>query len=161
MKYEDAQLAVDKYTAGFLWLLQIQEWDVQVNHNNFNGERTAGDVVIDLDYRRATIRLDYTWADDEEELLGWLFHECIHILVGQYELFKTCAFQHVEGAGLQALKRIWVFAMERTIVSIEHAFKNGVGKTAKEVSEAGLEKAAQAMPGKYGEKDSEGTTGKE
>jgi hypothetical protein len=108
-------------------MLQVQDWKVTFRvEENPDGETNAASVTTDINYCKATVRIHPEFAASEDDVIDSIRHELLHLLFEPYDLYREAIRQLLPVRDLAAEDRLWVYAMERTLLNFERTFDNGV-----------------------------------
>ena len=100
--------------------LYLNNWHFNIQYEILDGN-TAGNVLIQPKYMRATIAIDASKHDDKKEVLDTLRHEMCHIVCGEMELVKELARQPITTEeSANALDVVFSHAIEKTVTAMEN-----------------------------------------
>jgi hypothetical protein len=76
----------------------------------------------EVNYSRATITLDPTKFDTEDEVIKALEHELLHVVLAPFDLYRNLVTQHI-GPEEVALTRVeqtaWEYMIEQQVINLE------------------------------------------
>lgn len=99
--------------------LGLQPWTLLVRYDRLpDGE--PGNIMIQAPYERATITLDPSQIESQQEALHTLRHELIHVMIWPMHGFSDAITPALPGGGMSASEfEAWRFFLERMVKTVE------------------------------------------
>ena len=112
--------------------LHVSHWKITLKVEKIkDSAAAAAQVFMTSDYDIATIVIDPTQCNSEEEVVRFLRHELIHLLLAPFDLHSETVREVIRQSetpdpGLAAEARVFTFAVERMVLNIERALDYGL-----------------------------------
>jgi hypothetical protein len=124
MDRSDCERLAEEHTNAMRNFLGLSEWSVTVRTEFLETDganHKAGEVEEKFDYLIARITLNPEALEDDLRFLDTLFHEYCHLIIAPFHVYRDAMeAEHGESAGM---KRIYTYAMERSIKILEWCWK--------------------------------------
>jgi len=125
MDESKARKLVNKYIKGIRNGLQLWQWEINITY--MHQEDALAELKIDAEYKKANIRINHDDHETEADLLRTLFHELLHIMHADFELYRDQVWETVSKRQAEVLDKSYTYACEKTVGRLLAIFEHGLG----------------------------------
>ena len=142
------QTIYNEYLRNLMRVLCLNAWQISVRTEKLD-EEVAGFFDANFEYLRATISIDPTEVDTEEEVLTVLFHELLHLAFTAYAMPHNLARKlSTSEAATIGINEAFRNAAEISVHQLEYAFKVGMEMSVKKIASLGARTRDGVKPAK-------------
>jgi predicted SprT family Zn-dependent metalloprotease len=126
MDKSQCQQLVEEHLYSMSRFMSICEWTITASSEPKSSNKKfmrAARVDSRLDYLTATITLNPEAYQDDDDFLDSLYHELCHLVIAPFDLYRETAREATADGANNSLDRIYTYAMERVIKTMEFTWK--------------------------------------
>ena len=112
---------VDREIEPMMARLGVPHWRVSVDYGPCSNPNWKASCGRTPDYNQATITIDASLADNEQDVIDSLEHELFHVLLAPFGLYRDLVTQHVaEGSAEEKQEaRLFCFTIEQMVINLK------------------------------------------
>ena len=128
MDKSEVKAIVDRNIKPMMALLGVQHWKINVLYEPCTNPNWVASCARNIAYQKATITIDPSRADSEEDVIDSLRHELIHVLLAPFDAYRGIMTSHLtQGDTLDRIEdEAWEVAIENTVLAVERIFDWGL-----------------------------------
>lgn len=120
MDREEVEEIVNDAVRPLRWIMGLSRWTIHFEYRHVDD--AMAQVTINPIAESATIVFDHDSHTSEVQAVETLFHELLHIALGDHEVAYNTAREYMEPREKQAFNEIQCMAIERGVCGIERLF---------------------------------------